>query len=126
MKGTPYMPEFGDVSNADALELSIRAATHLTAKHYGAIQAARSLARKIDSEAELREAYIQLASHQEGESAPRSLQLDNVSAPTYLKHLVELLFTPASEAKSVEVKKPAPKSSPLTLMKSNVKRPSAS
>ena len=86
---------------ARATEEAIAAAQdQLTAKDSGALAALRFLARKIDTEAELRELALQWAADNGGKPPP----VDNVSVPTYLKYCEALGLTVASRA-ALEAKK---------------------
>lgn len=57
----------------------------------GAVAALRVLARKIDSEDQMRELALQAAADSGGKPPP----IDNVSIPTYLKYCESLGLTPA-------------------------------
>lgn len=75
------MTEFEPMSSAEALEVSISAATHLTSKHHAAIEAARLLARRVD---DLDENNWEAGG-----------KFDNVSMPTYLRSLELLGLLPS-------------------------------
>lgn len=81
-------------SLVDATERALADATHLTGKDAGAVQALRVLARKIDTEANLRELALQYA--EEYDMKPP--HVDNVSIPTYLKYATALGLIPAPVA----------------------------
>ncbi len=83
-----------------ATNASIRAATHLTPADAGAIAALKILARKIDTEDELRERALDYA--REHQTKPPSV--DNVSLPTYLKFSAELGLSPAGRGRLPERK----------------------
>ncbi len=70
------MADFDQMSALQALEASLAAATHLTARHTAAVAAARHLAERVD---ELWVAGWVLDG-----------KLDNVTLPTYLKYLEKL------------------------------------
>lgn len=89
----------------DATEVAIAAATHLTEADKGAVEALRVLAGKIDTDDELRAAYLTYQLDREAENM-RPLQLDNVSLPTYLKFCESLGLTPAGRTKLGEKKEP--------------------
>lgn len=82
-------------------EAAIKAATHLTTKDLGAVEALRVLARKIDTEDELREAYLayQLDKSNGEDVKLRSLAIDVNALPTYLKYCDALGLTPAGRTK---------------------------
>jgi hypothetical protein len=80
------------------------AAADLSDSDAGAVEAIRILARKIDAEAELREAYIAWQ-RDRGEERPKPLQLDNVSIPAYLKYAESLGLTPAGRSRLIEKRK---------------------
>jgi hypothetical protein len=106
----------------EATEASIRAATHLTTLDQGAVEALRTLARKIDTEADLRDLALGYA--EEHKQKPPSV--DNVSVPTYLKYCESLGLTPAGRARLPEKKSEAPVGK-LALLRGEAKaaRPSA-
>lgn len=87
-----------------ATETALAAADHLTDLDAGAVETLRTLARKIDTEAELRELALD-ASREDGGRPP---QVDNVSIPTYLKFCDALGLTPAGRTKLGEKKPEAP------------------
>ncbi len=75
----------------DATETALAAARHLTPMDDGAVEALRTLARKIDQDEERWE--VALASAAESKTKPPAP--DNVSIPTYLKYCESLGLTPA-------------------------------
>lgn len=83
---------------AEATEAAIDAAGHLTAMDVGALAALRALAQKIDTDDDIREAYLDYQVDQ-GHDPIRPLQLDNVSIPTYLKYCEALGLSPAGRDK---------------------------
>lgn len=88
------MSIFGDPDGrgvAEAVEVALAAASHLTVQDAAAVQALRYLATKIDSERLLREQQLRWAA-EHGEKPP---PIDNVSVPTFLKYCNELGLTPA-------------------------------
>ena len=87
-----------------ATENSIKAATHLTDLDKGAVECLRTLARKIDTEAELRELALEYAEERQQKPPP----VDNVSVPTYLKFCESLGLTPAGRARLPEKKPEGP------------------
>lgn len=94
------------MSVLDATEAAIGAAAHLTPLDAGALEALRVLAQKIDTDDELRAAYLDDAVNRkvtEGVER-RPLQLDNVSIPTYLKFCESLGLTPAGRKRLDEKK----------------------
>lgn len=96
------MSDFGTV--AEATDAAIAAAGHLTEMDAGAIAALRTLARKIDTEQELREAALEWA--EENNARPPSV--DNVSIPTYLKYCESLGLTPLGRSKATGGEKGGP------------------
>jgi hypothetical protein len=83
----------GDV--VDATEEALAAAGHLTKMDRGAIETLRVLARKIDTEDDLRDKALNYAeAHEQKPPA-----VDNVSIPTYLKFCESLGLTPAGRLK---------------------------
>ncbi len=80
---------------ADATEVSIQAATHLTPLDRGAVEALRTLAAAIDV----------LAAN---DGLREDGKLDNVSVPTYLKFCDSLGLTPAGRSRLPEKKPEAP------------------
>jgi len=96
----------------EATEASIKAATHLTSADLGAVQALRMLARKIDTEDELRGLALDYAA--EHKQKPPSV--DNVSVPTYLKFCESLGLTPAGRGRLPE-KKPEASGGKLALLR---------
>ena len=81
------MAEFERESVADALERAIAAADHLTARHAGAVAAARALAEKIDAWQIIVEwALDDAAANDRRPAVPAN---DNVSLPSFLKYLDE-------------------------------------
>ena len=93
------MAEFERESVADALERAIAAADHLTARHAGAVAAARALAEKIDAWQIIVEwALDDAAANDRRPAVPAN---DNVSLPSFLKYLdaLRLLPAPAERAK---------------------------
>ena len=93
----------------EATDAAIAAASHLTKMDVGAVEALRVLATKIDTDDDLRDAYLEAR----GADA-KPLQLDNVSIPTYLKYCESLGLTPAGRLRS---SKPVPASGPSKLAK---------
>lgn len=92
------MAEFKKMSVAEALEVSIAAATHLTDRDAGAIAAARALAAKIDAW----DLIVDWALEDVAESGarPKVPAHDNASLPSYLKYLEALqLVPPVAKAK---------------------------
>lgn len=85
------------MSVVDATERAINAAGHLTDADAGAVEALRVLAAKIDTDDDLRAAYLMHNAEEGLERKP--LQLDNVSIPTYLKFCESLGLTPAGRLK---------------------------
>lgn len=92
----------GDVESAT--EAAIKAATHLTDLDRGAIECLRTLARKIDTESDLRDLALNYASKNNQKPPP----VDNVSVPTYLKFCESLGLTPAGRARLPEKKQEGP------------------
>ena len=76
-------------------EAALAAATHPTDMDAGAVETLLTLARKIDTEAGLRELALEWA--EENRQKPPSV--DNVSIPTYLKFCESLGLTPAGRAR---------------------------
>lgn len=105
-----------------ATEGSLKAATHLTDADQGAVAALLVLARKIDTEDELRALALKYA--EEHEQKPP--HVDNVSVPTYLKYCESLGLTPAGRGRLPEKKAEGPVGK-LALLRGEVKagRPSA-
>ena len=98
------MAEFERESVADALERAIAAADHLTARHAGAVAAARALAEKIDAWQIIVEwALDDAAANDRRPAVPAN---DNVSLPSFLKYMEALQLTPPPLEKS----KPGPAS----------------
>src|SRR5690349_7475146 len=95
---------------ADATEAAIAAASHLTDEDAGAVEALRSLARKID----VWDVIVEWANDEAADldARPRVPQNDNVSLPTYLKFCESLGLTPAGRTKLAE-KKPEAKGGKL-------------
>jgi hypothetical protein len=90
----------------------------------GALEALRALAVKIDTDDELRDAYLDRQIEDGVEPAKRRpLQLDNVSIPTYLKYCESLGLTPAGRERLAEKKEPA--GGKLASLQSAAKRRSA-
>ena len=82
------MAEFDRSTVAEALEVSIAAATHLTPEHAAAVATARRLAERMD---------VLSAS---GWLDPASGKLDNVTFPSFIKYLDALgLVMRAEKAK---------------------------
>lgn len=79
--------EQGPVSAAT--ELSLAAATHLTAMHAGPVAALRVLAKKIDD--------LRFEVARVGDDSKATF--DNVTIPTYLKYCESLGLTPAGAVK---------------------------
>lgn len=90
------------MSVVEETEAALSAASHLTALDKGAVAALRVLARKIDTESELRELALEHAAERKEKPPP----VDNVSIPTYLKFCESLGLTPAGRARLTQ-KKPA-------------------
>ena len=89
------MAEFERESVADALERAIAAADHLTARHAGAVAAARALAEKIDAWQIIVEwALDDAAVNDRRPAVPAN---DNVSLPSFLKYLDALQLVPPAE-----------------------------
>jgi hypothetical protein len=95
-----------------ATEAAIAAAKHLTSMDKGAIETLLVLARKIDTEAVLREMALEWA--EEHKQKPPSV--DNVSIPTYLKFCESLGLTPAGRVKLGD-KKPEAKGGTLSVLR---------
>lgn len=91
------------MSIADATEAAIQAASHLTDMDKGALETLRFLARKIDTEDELRELALAYAA----ENKQRPPAVDNVSIPTYLKFCDSLGLTPVARKALTEKKQGA-------------------
>jgi hypothetical protein len=87
-------------SITEATERAIRAASHLTDMDAGAVETLRYLARKIETESELREIALRYA--EEYDQKPP--HVDNVSVPTYLKYCDALGLTPAARLRFVDGK----------------------
>jgi len=100
----------GDVE--EATEVALAAATHLTPVDGGAVQTLRVLARKIDTEAVLRDLALDYAEDHDQKPPP----VDNVSIPTYLKFCESLGLTPAGRARLPE-KKPEATGGKLALLR---------
>ncbi len=101
------MAEFERESLADALERSIAAAMHLTARDAGMVAAARALAARIDAWDVIVEwAMDDLAGNPRRGARPAVPQNDNTSLPTYLKYLDALRLVPPAAEKA----KPGPAS----------------
>lgn len=108
----------------DATEQAIEAATHLTKKDAGAVEAMRLLARKIAAWDQIVEWAIEDAAR--NESRPVVPANDNVSIPTYLKYAEALGLTPAGRIKLVTDQKPAtPTPTSKLASVSNIPRPTA-
>ncbi len=76
---------------SEATEKAIAAASgHLTDMDAGALQTLRALARKIDTEQELRDRALEWADSHDAKPPA----VDNVSIPTYLKYCESLGLTP--------------------------------
>jgi len=99
-RAKPKPPPIGDVLGAT--NRSITAARHLTEMDKGAVATLRVLARKIDTEIELRE--LALAYAERHDQKPPSI--DNVSIPTYLKFAEALGLTPSGRDKGATAPKP--------------------
>ena len=86
------MTVFEKMSVAEALEVSIAAAAHLTDRDAGAIAAARALAKKID----LWDVIFQWACEDVAQTKgrPKVPENDNTSLGTLLKYLDALGLTP--------------------------------
>ena len=97
LRGVAGAREAGEPELAvvEATERAIAAADHLTDADAGAIETLRYLARKIDTEAELREMALRWAR----EHNERPPAVDNVSIPTYLKFCEALGLTPSGRLK---------------------------
>lgn len=88
------MAEFERESVADALERAIADADHLTARHAGAVAAARALAAKIDAW----DVIVRWAIDDAGPvGRPVVPANDNVSLPSFLKYLDALQLVPPAE-----------------------------
>lgn len=94
------------MSLQDATEAALAGAEHLTDADKGAVEALRSLARKIDAWDVIVEWAMDDAA--DSDSRPRVPQNDNVSLPTYLKFCESLGLTPAGRTKLGEKKPEAP------------------
>jgi len=95
--------DFERESVADALERAIADADHLTARHAGAVAAARALAAKIDAW----DVIVRWAIDDAGPAGrPAVPPNDNVSLPSFLKFLDALQLVPAPTEKA----KPGPTS----------------
>lgn len=97
------MSGFAQLSVADALEASIAAASHLTARDSAAIAAARALADKIDQWDRIVQWAVEDAAEVEGR--PKVPANDNTSLPTFLKYVDALGLVPL-----IEKAKPGPAS----------------
>lgn len=84
-------------SLAEAVERSIASAAHLTSADDAAVNALRTLAERIDTESELRQAMLGWANAQDRQV--RTPKDDNVSIPTFLKYCESLGLTPAGREK---------------------------
>lgn len=78
----------------EATESAIAAADHLTPMDYGAVQAMRELARKIDAWDVIVDWALDDASEVKG-ARPAVPQNDNVSLSAYLKYCDQLGLSPA-------------------------------
>lgn len=97
------------MSVLDATEVAIKAAAdYLTDKDAGALQALRVLAAKIDTDDDVREAYLEMLNSDDAPSWAKPMQVDNVSIPTYLKYCESLGLTPAGRLKFGETKEARP------------------
>lgn len=95
--GAAEPPKFPSV--AESTERAL-AAANLSEVDDGAVATLRILARKIDTDAMLREAYLAWQIHQEVPADKlKHLQMDNVSVPTYLKFCESLGLTPAGRSR---------------------------
>lgn len=84
---------------------ALKAATHLKDTDKGAVAALKFLARKIDTEDQMRDLVLERA----GEDNVKPPPLDNVSIPTYLKYCEALGLTPAARgAAGSKAAAPAP------------------
>ena len=90
--------KFEDVSVVDALERSIKNATHLRARDAAVIAAARKLARKIDAWDQIVEWALEDAMESGGRPAVPAN--DNVSIASFLKYLERLRLVPPEEVAS--------------------------
>lgn len=107
----------------ESTERAIKAATHLTKKDAGAVEALRLLARKIAAWDTIVEWAIEDAARDE--RRPVVPANDNVSIPTYLKFCESLGLTPAGRIKlAPESAPPAKKKSALASV-SAIPRPTA-
>jgi hypothetical protein len=96
-----------------ATRASLRAATHLTPVDKGAVETLKMLARKIDTEDQLRDMALAWAEEHKQKPPP----VDNVSVPTYLKYCESLGLTPAGRGRLPE-KKPEGPVGKLALLRS--------
>lgn len=90
-----------------ATNAAVRSAAHLTDADKGAIAALKYLARKIDTEDELRELALDAQVEDGDRSKPPPL--DNVSVPTYLRYCVALGLTPGGRGRLPEKKPEGPR-----------------
>jgi hypothetical protein len=104
------------MSVAEATERAIGEARHLTEMDEGAVETLRTLARKIDTEARLREMALEWA--KDNDAKPP--HVDNVSIPTYLKFCESLGLTPAGRSKLLPEKEKAV--GKLAALKSEVRK----
>ena len=89
--------DFEQSSITDALEVSIQAAPHLTARDAGAVAAARALAAKIDAWDTIVKWALDDVAGGEASGRPKVPQNDNTSLPTFLKYLDALQLIPPAE-----------------------------
>ncbi|WP_394254718.1 terminase small subunit [Pseudoclavibacter helvolus] len=83
-------------SNAiyNATNRAIRAANHLKPEHGAAVAALRFLAKKIDSDATMRDLVMERLKTADPEADIKFPPVDNVSVPTFLRYLEALGLTP--------------------------------
>ncbi|GAB3622571.1 hypothetical protein GCM10027418_06530 [Mariniluteicoccus endophyticus] len=83
---------------SEQLEVSIAAAgDKITPADQALVQAARFLAKKIDTEDLVRDRVLTLSA--EAGEKPPNLPMDNVSVPTFLKYLDALGLSPAGRVR---------------------------
>ncbi|VXB33218.1 terminase small subunit [Pseudoclavibacter sp. 8L] len=101
-------------SNAiyNATNKAIRAANHLKPEHGAAVAALRFLAKKIDSEATLRDLVFERMKTADPEKDVKLPPIDNVSLPTFLRYLEALGLTPDWRPDGT-AKGAAPKAAPV-------------
>ncbi len=115
------MAKFVEESVAEALERSIRNATHLRARHAAAIAAARALARKIDAW----DLIVEWANDDAADDGgrPKVPANDNVSIASFLKYLDTLGLVPEDEAPAGRgASVPAPPKNDIAAMRKKLGR----